>query len=233
MGIKILREVFTEWRTVFLLYILLIFVLTISTYYLGYNLVANSIVYGVLMLITYRILVKKPAKEYKPLHLSIRIWVPIVLLMYVGVFSGILYSTFHYTESVEVLEKAGEEIIKLRSPEKIFFFNLIRGIFAVIPYAGSFIIGIALGNSGSLIGIALKKLLVLGNHRDFLVTLLIPFHPYGFLELLSYGFFLSASLYVKSKHWKYFILSIIVAIILLFIAAHLEIWEMEIYSYGI
>ncbi|HDJ94750.1 MAG TPA: hypothetical protein ENG46_00235 [Acidilobales archaeon] len=233
MSIKILREVFAEKRTRFLLCLLLIFVLMITTYYLGYNLVANSIVYGTLMISTYNVLIRKPVKDYKPPYISIRIWIPIVFLMYVGMFFGLLYSTFHYTQSIKVLEEVGKEIIKLKSPEKIFLFNLVRGIFAVIPYIGPFIIGIALGNSGFLIGIALKKLLVLEHYKDFVITLLIPFHPYGFLELLSYGFFLTASLYIRLKHWKYSMLSISVAIVLLFIAAHLEIWEMEVYSYGV
>jgi len=233
MDVKTLYSVFLEIRVKILLLIILLFTLALTVYHLGYNLLINSVVYGLLLLMSYKLLVKKNMNKYSPLQLAIRIWVPLVILMYVGIFFGLLYTVFYHSESMGVLEEIGKEIIKLKNPERIFLFNLSRGILAIIPYIGPFIMGIALGNSGFIMGIALRKLLDLEYYKDFIIMSLVPFHPYGFLELLSYGFFLTGSLYIRARKWKYMLISIFIAVLVLFIAAYLEVWELEVYKYGV
>lgn len=231
MDIKTLYYVFLEIRVKILLLMILLFTLVLTIYYLGYNLPINSVVYGLLLLMSYKLLIKKDVGKYGSLQLAFRIWVPLVILMYVGIFFGLLYTVFHHSESMGVLEEIGREIVKLKNPERIFLFNLSRGILAIIPYIGPFIMGIALGNSGFIMGIALRKLLDLRYYKDFTIMFLVPFHPYGFLELLSYSFFIASSLYIRAKKWKYMLISIFIAVLVLLIAAYLEVWELEIYKY--
>lgn len=199
----------------------------------GYNMIAYSLGFGLIMLLIYGDLIKKDVKMVSVISMAFKIWLIIVIMFYLGIAYGYLHAIIYKEESLELLKEVGEQILPLGSPIEIFLFNISKGILGVIPFFGPFIIGVALGNSGFIIGVALMKLIDAGLYRNFLLVILTPLHPYGILELFSYGLFLSSSLYLKRKMFKKAIKTTIIASILLFIAAYIEYWEIQILSSGI
>lgn len=211
-----------------LIALLAIIVAFLVTFLQGYNVIIHSICFGTFLFLMYSSFITKEPREASFLYFSLRIWVLIVTTLYLGMLSGFFYSYVREAEALEFVKSVGEVLISLKSPLMIFIFNLPKGLLGAIPYLGPFIIGVAGGNSGFIMGSAIYNIYLSGEKFRALITSLVALHPYGFLELFSYSVFITASLYFKEKMWSQALKLVGLAIILLFIAAYVEFWEVQL-----
>lgn len=212
-----------------LIALLAIIVALLTTFLQGYNVIIHSLCFGTFLFLMYSSFITKEPREASFLYFSLRIWVLIVITLYLGMLSGLLYSYVRASEAAEFVKSVGEALISLRSPIMIFLFNLPKGLLGAIPYLGPFIIGVAGGNSGFIMGSAVYNIYFSGEKFRAIIASLVAFHPYGFLELFSYSTFITASLYFKEKMWGHALKLVGLAIILLLIAAYVEFWELKFF----
>jgi len=212
-------------NTKLLIALLTVIVALLTTFLQGYNVIIHSLCFGSFLFLMLSSLITKEPREVSFLHLSLKIWVLVVVTLYLGMLSGLLYSYIRTSEAIEFVKSVGEVLISLKSPIMIFLFNLPKGLLGAIPYIGPFIIGVAGGNSGFIMGTAVYNIYFSGEKFKAIITSLAAFHPYGFLELFSYSTFITASIYFKEKMWGQALKLVGLAIVLLLIAAYVEIWE--------
>ncbi len=202
----------------------------LSVLFQGYNILIHSICFGTFLFLIYDALVSKEPGETHYLYFALRIWVSVTITLYLGILSGAVFSIIRAEESIELVKTVGEVLISLKNPIMIFLFNLPKGLLGAIPYAGPFIIGVAGGNSGFIMGTALYHIFMGGEEFRAIITSLIAFHPYGFLEILSYSMYITASLYARRRMWGDVVKIIGIATLLLVAAAYLEFWEVSFLS---
>ncbi len=134
----------------------------------------------------------------------------------IGFISAPTYADFYEKVGRQLSEISSNDLSVLLST--IYLNNLAISIVSVSPLIGATYLGLGLGNSGLIYGIALSISIL---HGDF-SKLLLPIMPHAILELLAYSIFVAISTRIICEETKKTITWLLLGISVLLFAAIIE-----------
>ncbi|MCD6301401.1 MAG: stage II sporulation protein M [Staphylothermus sp.] len=134
----------------------------------------------------------------------------------IGFIDAPVYTDFYKTIQEQLSSMHSYDFFNLTL--NIFFNNLGISIVAISPLIGSIYMGLGLGNSGLMYGIALTIGLLKGD----LSLLALPIMPHAILELFAYSIFIVVSTRIVFEETRKILNKLLFGIIVLLLAAVVE-----------